>query len=114
MIEMPRLRELRKLHGITARQLAEELHLSESSITMYETGKREPSPETLIKIADIFGTSVDALLDHEPTKKEPVAKNHELTEQERALIELLGQVPPEKREQVLLYLEASLRLQGVL
>ena len=101
---------------MTAKQLADKLHLSESTITMYETGKREPSPETLIKIADIFDTTVDAILDHEATtKKESATKNCELTEQERALIALLRQVsPPEKREQVLQYLDAFLRLLGLL
>lgn len=41
---MNKMREYRLAAGMTAKQLGSMLHLSESSITMYETGKREPSP----------------------------------------------------------------------
>lgn len=44
---MTRMRELRLQHGLTAKQMANQLHLSESSVTLYETGKREPTPGTL-------------------------------------------------------------------
>lgn len=114
---MNKMREYRLAAGMTAKQLGSMLHLSESSITMYETGKREPSPDTLVKIADILGTTVDALLgrqtEPEETKK-PAAESHELSESERELIRLLEQVPEERKAQVLAYIEASLRLQGAL
>lgn len=109
---MQKIREYRLKNGMTAKQLAAMLHLSESSVTMYETGKREPTPDTLSRIADILDTTVDELLGRQ--EKKPVATHHELSETEQEIIRLLDQIPEEKRTQVLAYIEASLRLQGVL
>ena len=44
-----RIREIRKKHGITMKQLGQELGLGESTISQYETGKRQPDNETLLK-----------------------------------------------------------------
>ena len=112
---MTRMRELRLQHGLTAKQMANQLHLSESSVTLYETGKREPTPGTLSKIADILGTTVDDLIGRAPQQQQkPAAESHELTETERELIRLLGQIPEDRKEEVLGYIEAYLRLQGAL
>ena len=65
-----RLRELRKTKGITMKALGKEIGVSESTISLYETGKREPDFETLLKLGDYFGVSTDYLLGKN-TKKEP-------------------------------------------
>lgn len=57
-----RIRELRKQNSITMRQLGQHLGLAESTISQYETGKREPDLKTLLKISEYFGVSVDYLL----------------------------------------------------
>ena len=57
-----RLREIRKLSGLTMKELGIRIGVSESAISQYETGKRQPDYETLLKIADYFGVSVDYLL----------------------------------------------------
>lgn len=57
-----RLKKLRNEKNLTQRELAKLLKLSPSTIAMYETGQRMPDPETLQKIADFFGVSVDYLL----------------------------------------------------
>ena len=53
---------LRMKAGMTQRELAQKLHIGPSAIGMYEQGRREPSVETLIQIADIFGVSLDYLM----------------------------------------------------
>ena len=65
------LRELRKARGITMKELGDMLGVSESTISLYENGKREPSYELLLKIAEFFNVSVDYLLRGED--KKPVA-----------------------------------------
>lgn len=50
----------------------------------------------------------------EAKNKKPAAESHELTEAERELIRILGQIPEDRKEEVLGYIEASLRLQGAL
>ena len=57
-----RLRELRKESGFTAQYMADKLELSLRAYQFYESGKREPSLQTLVKIADILIVSTDYLL----------------------------------------------------
>lgn len=59
-----RIRELRKQDNLTMKQLGEILGLAESTISQYETGKREPDHKTLLKISEHFHVSVDYLLGH--------------------------------------------------
>lgn len=55
------LRHLREQHKMTQNDLASALGVSESTIGMYERGKREPSLETLEAIADYFNVDMDYL-----------------------------------------------------
>ena len=57
-----RLKEQRKLYGMTQREMAEKLGISQPSYIRYEQGTAEPSQENLVKIADIFDVSTDYLL----------------------------------------------------
>ncbi len=57
-----RLKEQRRLYGITQREMAERLGISQPSYIRYEQGTAEPSQENLVKIADIFDVSIDYLL----------------------------------------------------
>ncbi len=57
-----RLKEQRKLYGITQRDMAEKLGISQPSYIRYEKGSAEPSQENLVRIADIFDISIDYLL----------------------------------------------------
>lgn len=57
-----RIRELRKQRGLTMKQLGSMLGLAESTVSQYETGKRQPDNETLLKLGEIFDVTVDFLL----------------------------------------------------
>lgn len=57
-----RMLEERKKLGISQKELADKLNVSQKSISKYERGTRRPSYETLSKMAAIFGVSVDYLL----------------------------------------------------
>ncbi len=57
-----RLKELRLQAGLTQKQLGERINVTKSVISYYELQERYPSPETLIKLADVFHVSVDFLL----------------------------------------------------
>lgn len=56
-----RLGELRRARKISQTQLAKELGITSSAISMYECGKREPSFETEELIADYFNVDLDYL-----------------------------------------------------
>jgi len=57
-----RLKEMRKHVKITQKELAHTIGIDPSSIGNYEAGHRKPDYETLTKIADYFGVSIDWLL----------------------------------------------------
>ena len=57
-----RIRELRKQKGITMKQLGEVVDLAESTISQYETGKRQPDNETLLRLGEYFEVTVGYLL----------------------------------------------------
>lgn len=58
-----RLRELRLATGMTQTALASHLGLSANVHVSYlEAGKKEPSIELVVRLADLFGLSVDDLL----------------------------------------------------
>lgn len=61
-----RLKELRVSRGLTQDDLARELNLVKSSISMYENGKRKPSFEVLETIADYFNVNMDTLYSSAP------------------------------------------------
>lgn len=56
------LKTLRNERGISQRELAEIVMVSQQSINKYENHKVEPDIDTLIKIADYFNVSLDYLV----------------------------------------------------
>ena len=57
-----RLRLLRQAKNMTQKQLADQLRLTKSVISAYETDLRLPSYDILIKLAAIFDVTTDYLL----------------------------------------------------
>lgn len=57
-----KLRTLRMRRGLTIRELASELgYTAHSYIGAIETGKKTPKVEFILKVADLFGVSMDQL-----------------------------------------------------
>ena len=70
------LRTIRKARGLTLKQLAEIIGVTEVSISQYELGKRQPNNEGLLKLAEALDTTVGELLGE--TKKESTSIGDEL------------------------------------
>jgi transcriptional regulator with XRE-family HTH domain len=62
-----RLKEVRK-GKMTQGELADLLNTSQVQISLYETGKDEPTPELLEKVAEIFDVTMDYLSGKTPAK----------------------------------------------
>lgn len=62
---MENLRHLRKEQNFSMKQLGEIIGVSESTISLYENGHRQPDFHTLIKLADYFNVTVDYLIGRE-------------------------------------------------
>jgi transcriptional regulator with XRE-family HTH domain len=59
--DMLRIKEIRKAKNVSAKQIAKYANVAESTMSLYENGKREPDYETLIRIADYLSVSLDRL-----------------------------------------------------
>jgi transcriptional regulator with XRE-family HTH domain len=62
------IKRLRIENNFNQTQLAKELHVSNSLISHWEKGDREPSTEDLIALAKFFGCTIDELLNGESVK----------------------------------------------
>ncbi len=56
------LRRLRDEHNYTQFQLSKKLNISRQAYSNYETGKRVPDIETLLRLSDIYGISLEDLI----------------------------------------------------
>ena len=56
------LRNLRKKRKMTQENLAQIFHISQTSVSKYERGEAVPDLETVVKMADYFGVSVDEFI----------------------------------------------------
>lgn len=56
------IRLIRMEKGINQEQLAEQLHVTRQAVSNWETGKTQPDIETLTRIAEYFGVSVERLI----------------------------------------------------
>lgn len=57
-----KIRYLRLKNNLTSKELSKILNISESSMSLYESGKRKPSINFIIKAADYFKVTTDFLL----------------------------------------------------
>ncbi|MGI5906961.1 MAG: helix-turn-helix domain-containing protein [Candidatus Pararuminococcus gallinarum] len=65
-----RLATLRQEKGMTQKELAKALGLSLNSVSLYERDLSQPSDETKIQIARLFGVSMDYLMGMSDRRKE--------------------------------------------
>ena len=107
-----RIRTLRLSHNMTQADLAKALNQSQSSITMYETGRREPDFETLEALADVFnvpliyfvndGKTVTVFTDDKPPDSDAP-----ITHEVRIISGGIDKMPPERRAQALKILQVA-------
>ncbi|MGE5416476.1 MAG: helix-turn-helix domain-containing protein [Acidobacteriota bacterium] len=91
---------LRSQYELTQQDLADALHIGKSAIALYETGRRQPDPVTLDKIADFFDVSVDYLLGRNRTSGSPSnsATESRISIQARSLADALLKISELKFE----------------
>lgn len=57
-----RIYELRKSAGLTQQQLADQLYVTRRIVNDWEHGRKLPSFDSIIALAQVFGISTDYLL----------------------------------------------------
>ncbi len=68
-----RLKQIMAETGVTQQQVAGGIGVSAQAMNHYIHGRREPDIETLIKLADYFGVSVDYLIGRDVPEEKPTA-----------------------------------------
>jgi transcriptional regulator with XRE-family HTH domain len=58
----PRLRDLRRRHGLTLAALAEQTGINESTLSRLEGGSRKPTLEMLLPLAEVYAVPLDELV----------------------------------------------------
>ena len=89
-----RLRYLRKQDEITQQQLADQLGIAKSTVSMYETGQREPDFEMLEKLADFFNVPMHTFFPggETPAIPSPLPSNIVVLPASRPTVPLVGQI----------------------
>jgi len=62
--------ELRKIHDMSQEELADKIGVSRQTLSKYETGESLPDIEKCKLIADVFGVSIDDLLNYDSKSSE--------------------------------------------
>ena len=105
-----RIREVRKLNGMTMKQLGAEIGVAESTVSQYETGKREPDNETLLRIGELFNVTVGNLLGAEEQKENPTVQMD--SEVDERINDMWGQLTPQEREYFFSQIKDYLKMRG--
>lgn len=106
-----RIYELRRSCGLTQQAMADRLQIHRTTYTKYETGRATPDQQGLVRLAEIFGVSVDCLLGRcsdegvADAEGEAVA----LSAEERALVQLFRRLTKEQQKALLTTVKATLR-----
>lgn len=99
-----KLKEIRLSKKLTQQEVADKINMSVQAYSHYETGRREPDNQTLKKLSDILGVSIDYLLDNSQY-------NPSIAKSKGIKIPVLGTIPAgipiEAIEEILDYEEIS-------
>lgn len=78
-----RLKQLRRDKHLTQTQVAKRIGVTASMVSSYETDIRLPSYEVMVRIADLFGVTVDYLLCREDKRFIDISQ---LSDEEAAVV----------------------------
>ena len=90
-----RIAELRKSKNLTQTALAEMLHVSHQAVSKWENGVALPDIEVLLRMREVFGISIDELLDSNPKAETPTPECEPATDPEELMELTVG--PDESR-----------------
>jgi len=60
----------RKLSGLLQKELGEKVGVASTSVSSWERGANSPDVETLVKLCDIFGITINEMYGEEPKQQE--------------------------------------------
>lgn len=75
---MNQIKALRKKNNMSQKQIAMSLHVSQPTVSEWESGKKLPSSKNARELADLFAVSIDYLLgrtEYEAPKPDPLVED---------------------------------------
>lgn len=72
-----KIKSLREQNGITQDELAERLYVTRTAVSKWENDKGLPSIDTLKRIAELFGVTLDELVSDDAVKNARLAEDKE-------------------------------------
>ena len=100
MMLKDKIKALRENKGLTKKQLADEIGISERAYITYEYGQREPGLETVVKLAKFYNVTTDYLLDAEITEPPDPLDMLNLSPLEKAMFQMYINVSPKTRREM--------------
>ena len=95
------IRELREEMHLTQYELAQKLSTSQRNVSNYETGTSEPDLAMIVRLADIFGVSLDELFGREGSMLE----TDKLEGLDRLLVKKMRELSDEQKAALLSFLK---------
>ena len=90
-----RIKECRQNAGMSQEKVAELVGVSRQAVTKWEVNQSAPNTENLFKLAEIFGTTVDLLLDSDEDSKQSPAEQiyylYKMEEEKKAALKKQAQ-----------------------
>ena len=81
--------------GLSQKEVAITLRVSSPSVSDWESGKKNPTSDNLIKLADLFGVTVDYLLGRDTSASSSVPSADVLSPADCSLLAAYHAAPPE-------------------
>lgn len=100
-----KIKELREEVQLTQTELAKKIGTSQRNVSNWETGTSEPDLETIGKLADIFGVSIDELFG----KDSVVTEVRQLEGLDRLLVRKVRSLGDEQKAALLAFLNGFTR-----
>ena len=107
------LKILRKSKGFTnMKDFCEAVEISVNTYQNYESGKRIPTADVLIKLADFYGVTTDYLLGREIGEPEPIEqlkRQFNMSALEKEILDNYLALPNEMRGDLMEFLQKSVQ-----
>lgn len=105
---MNRIKELRIEKGLLQSDIAKYIKKSERIVGFYESGERDPSTDTLLKLSELFDVSIDYILGRTDIKNSKIIN---LTEFDITFANGIKSLTPKNQEALKLFMERLLARQ---
>lgn len=102
---MKNIKNIRESKNLTQKDVAKKINIPYQTYNHYETGRNEPDIESLIKLADFFGCSIDYLVGREDEDGAIMIYGNQLSKDENQLIDKLRSLPDIKKKIAYKYID---------